>query len=71
MRKVLNWGVVPLNLKGHAMTPHSLCWAMTNAPELVSHFNHTGRGEINPGQARLEINPIMIPNATPTLLVTL
>ena len=21
------------------MTPHSLCWAMTNAPELVSHFN--------------------------------
>ena len=41
MRKVLKWGVVPLNLKGHGMTPHSLCWARMNSPELVSHFNHT------------------------------
>ena len=40
MRKVLKWGVVPLNLKGHGMTPHILCWVSTNSPELVSHFNH-------------------------------
>ena len=39
MLKVLKWGVVPLNLKGHGMTPHSLCWARINSPELVSHFN--------------------------------
>ena len=30
MLKVLKWGVVPLNLKGHDMTPHSLCWVSTN-----------------------------------------
>ena len=32
MLKVLKWGVVPLNLKGHGMTPHSLCWARINSP---------------------------------------
>ncbi len=47
MRKVLNWGVVPLNLKGHAMTPHSLCWARMNSPELVSHFNSTSVGKLS------------------------
>ena len=32
MRKVLKWGVVPLNLEGHGMNPHSLCWARTDSP---------------------------------------
>ena len=39
MRKVLKWGVVPLNLEGHGMNPHSLCWAMTNAPVNIRRFN--------------------------------
>ena len=39
MRKVLKWGVVPLNLYDMACTPHSLCWARINSPELVSHCN--------------------------------
>ena len=41
MRKVLNWGVVPLNLKWQGLIVHGLCWAMMNSPELVSHFNST------------------------------
>ena len=40
MRKVLKWGVVPLNLKGHGMTPHSLCWARINSPQFIRRFNH-------------------------------
>ena len=39
MLKVLKWGVVPLNLKGHGMTPHSLCWARTNSPQFIHRFN--------------------------------
>ena len=39
MRKVLKWGVVPLNLKGHGMTPHSLCWARINSPQFIHRFN--------------------------------
>ena len=39
MLKVLKWGVVPLNLKGHGMTPHSLCWARTNSPVNIRRFN--------------------------------
>ena len=41
MRKVLKWGVVPLNLKGHGMTPHSLCWARINSPVNIDRFNYT------------------------------
>ena len=41
MRKVLKWGVVPLNLKGHGMTPHSLCWARINSPQFIRRFNYT------------------------------
>ena len=44
MLKVLKWGVVPLNLKGHDITPHSFCWARMNSRELVSHFNYMRRG---------------------------
>ena len=40
MLKVLKWGVVPLNLKGHDMTPHSLCWVSTNARLNIHRFNH-------------------------------
>ena len=39
MLKVLKWGVVPLNLKGHGMTPHSLCWARINSPQFIRRFN--------------------------------
>ena len=41
MLKVLKWGVVPLNLKGHGMNPHSLCWARTNSPEFIRRFNYS------------------------------
>ena len=39
MRKVLNWGVVPLNLKWQGMVVHGLCWARTNSPENIRRFN--------------------------------
>ena len=39
MRKVLKWGVVPLNLEGHGMNPHSLCWARTDSPVNIRRFN--------------------------------
>ena len=39
MLKVLKWGVVPPNLKGHGMTPHSLCWARINSPQFINRFN--------------------------------
>ena len=39
MLKVLKWGVVPLNLKGHGMTPHSLRWARINSPQFIRRFN--------------------------------
>ena len=42
MLKVLKWGVVPLNLKGHDMTPHSLCWVSTNARLNIHRFNYRG-----------------------------
>ena len=41
MRKVLKWGVVPLNLEGHGMDPHSFSWAKINSPEYIRDFNHT------------------------------
>ena len=40
MRKVLKWGVVPLNLEGHGMDPHSFSWARTNSPVNIRDFNH-------------------------------
>lgn len=43
MLKVLKWGVVPLNLKGHGMTPHSLCWARTNSPVNIRDFNYSAQ----------------------------
>ena len=42
MRKVLNWGVVPLNLKWQGMVFHGLCWAMMNSPENIRRFNSRG-----------------------------
>ena len=39
MRKVLNWGVVPLNLKWQGMVVHGLCWARINSPENIRRFN--------------------------------
>ena len=41
MRKVLNWGVVPLNLKWQGMVVHGLCWARINSPENIRRFNST------------------------------
>ena len=48
MRKVLKWGVVPLNLEGHGMNPHSFSWASTNSPVNIRDFNHTlvARGKL-------------------------
>ena len=40
MRKVLKWGVVPLNLEGHGMDHHSFSWASTNSPVNIRDFNH-------------------------------
>ena len=39
MRKVLKWGVIPLNLEGHGMDPHSFSWASTNSPVNIRRFN--------------------------------
>ena len=39
MRKVLNWGVVPLNLKWQGMVVHGLSWAWINSPENIRRFN--------------------------------
>ena len=39
MRKVLNWGVVPLNLKWQGMVVHGLSWARINSPENIRRFN--------------------------------
>ena len=41
MRKVLKWGVVPLNLEGHGMDHHSFTWASTNSPVNIRRFNST------------------------------
>ena len=41
MRKVLKWGVIPLNLEGHGMDPHSFSWARINSPVNIRRFNHT------------------------------
>ena len=41
MLKVLKWGVVPLNLKGHDMTPHSLCKKRTKPQRIYGCFNHS------------------------------
>ena len=41
MRKVLKWGVVPLNLEGHGMDPHSFSWARINSPVNIRRFNST------------------------------
>ena len=40
MLKVLKWGVVPLNLKGHDMTPHSLCKKRIKPQRIYGCFNH-------------------------------
>ena len=41
MRKVLNWGVVPLNPEGQGMVVHGLCWVRINSPENIRRFNST------------------------------
>ena len=43
MRKVLNWGVVPLNLKWQGMVVHGLCWARINSPENIRRFNSSAK----------------------------
>ena len=51
MRKVLNWGVVPLNLKWQGMVVHGLCWARINSPENIRRFNSINL-KVDPAETR-------------------
>ena len=62
MLKVLKWGVVPLNLKGHGMTPHSLCWARMNSPVNIHRFNSFG-GALMLFRVVFPLTPLQVPAA--------
>ena len=62
MLKVLKWGVVPLNLKGHGMTPHSLCCARINSPQFIHRFNHM-HNEVVGDKMRVVDESLSLPSA--------